>query len=419
MIPLPPTQHGVRFKTELCDEHGNVERVLREGHNTITDWGMDQLASKTMTNLLAYLHLGTTADTRKRVGDGVNELTPTVTDASDVDISTVSNFFEAGDVGRVLKIVGWPELVIDAYTDPQNVHCHARGDVWLPGFTPGSGPFTDFGVHYTNVATLAAQFTKFNTFDTGAAGYNSESNDSANSRTILKRIWLSSVVSGSPWTIQQVGWSDGNGSNNCFGIANLGGTDAVAVGKRYRLTLEAYVAYTPIDLSGVSCNWGPDVGTISCDIRQERIGWDGNDGFEGGGSSSPNGLYNFLRPFKPTSHHVLAWTSAFTMAGAKWYGDSGFDFTAAHGTVASSYNAGAWAMDGSYTSGTHQRTRTARWPEIFSFTNATGIAIGALWSTSAYWVWLTVKPVSGTITKASDTRIDLIFNIHWTRELLN
>ena len=67
MIRLPPTAFRVRYETQLCDRHGKVERVLQRGHNTITNWGMDQLASQSVTDLISYLVLSFSQDTRPMV----------------------------------------------------------------------------------------------------------------------------------------------------------------------------------------------------------------------------------------------------------------------------------------------------------------------------------------------------------------
>lgn len=404
-LNLPAHGFRVRFKTELCDAQGRVERVLSEGHNTITDWGMDALATNRINAFLTHLHVSDTADARKRIGDGINELTVTVTDASDVDLATASNFFEAGDVGRTFKIDGWPELVIDGFTDEQNVHAHARNDEWLPGFTPpGSGPFLDFGVHYTNTATLANQVTTINTFDTGAANNNTELNDSANSRWIHQRIWLG-PTQGSTLTANQLGW--GQGGANCFGIANLGAPDVIPAGKKYRVTLQVFSGYDPVDITGFSADWGATIGTHDIDIRQERIHKD-------------SGSRSFLMPFIPllTGGDIFRWgwqDSAATMQATLWEGDPGFGTTRPN--AVSSVIENFSGLNGTYTAGTHRRDRSVRWKDDLDIINATALWFG--YANSDRTAFLTIIPDGTTITKPSGYILGLTFGIYWTRELLN
>src|SRR5439155_23554995 len=86
VIRLPPSSIGVRYETQLCDRHGKVERVLQRGHNTITNWGMDQLASQSVTDLISYLVLSFSQDTRKRSLQAGNNLTVTYTSPTNIAV---------------------------------------------------------------------------------------------------------------------------------------------------------------------------------------------------------------------------------------------------------------------------------------------------------------------------------------------
>jgi hypothetical protein len=416
LIQIPGMRLAVRWRTELCDARGRVIRQLQRGRNMVTDWGMDARVPTLPFILTSNLHLGSTTEVLKRVGDGVNELTVDFSGgAGDVDLATVSNFFEAGDVGRTLKIDGWPELLVTAFTDAQHVTCTARGGVWLPGFSPAAGPFTAFGVHYTNVPTLATQFTKFNTYDTAAPNYGASLVDVPNSRFINQRIFLSGVVAGAAWTVNQLGWSDGNASNYCLGKTNLASPDIVPIGNRYRVTLQVFSAYTPINLAAQVIDWGPDIGAYTVDIRQERIA---ND--DDGDNSSGESYYNFLQPYLVISNWNGCgyWTSAFSMTGPAWRGDAGYTNLYSSRTRGASTTSGALS-NSAYVAGNHFLDRSARWPDTMNIAAATGLFMGTVTGGANLYPTLTVRPTSGTINKPSGFWASLTFRLHWTRDLPN
>jgi hypothetical protein len=408
------TGYGVRFQTELCDASGKVERVLTPWRrNMITDFGMNNLPVSGVHVLCNYLNLSSTGQTLKRLGGGVN-FTVTWTDPVTITVTTDAGFFVSGDAGRTLFINhdSWPELLIATFVNSQEVTCVARNSAWLPGFTPPTspaGPYTDVGVHYTNLNTLAAEFTRFNTYDTGSANNNAELTDSANSRFIHQRIFLSGVVTGSDWTVNALGWS--NNSANVLGQSTLSSADTIPVGKRYRVTLQVFSKYTPIDLSAVSLDWGATVGTHSCDIRQERLALDSRPG----STTDPNNRFNILRPLTPTMLDRGWWTTAFTMSSVQWEGDAGF--TNLFSRAGANQNSGN-VTDTSYTNGTFYRQRTITWPETITITGAVALFAGAV-NASTRYPCITIKPTSGTITKPSGWRIGLTIPLHWTRLLIN
>lgn len=402
---------GVRFKTQLCDSNGKVERDLQEGFNTITDWGMDSLASKRQDELIAYLHLSDTLGPVKRVATGGATLSVVVTSATSIDVTCSAGFFSAGDVGNTLSIDDFggagvtQELKITTFTDSQHVTCSTRQGAWLPGFTPGSGPFSSYGVHFTSVNTLANQTTKFNTYDTSASNYSAELNDTGNSRTIHQRIYLSGTVSGSAWTVNQLGWSDGAAGDNVFGKVNLAITDTIPVGKKYRVTMQLYSAKTPVDISSQSVNWGATIGTYDLAIRQEVIEKDSN---------STNGN-SWLNPkFSRAGFKTYWWATAKSMNAVKWDGDSGFN-RSPDGFPPNTSNTDD-VTDSSYVSGSHTKTRTWKIPDSITITAATKIVLTQPTNTTQP---LAIRPNSGTITKPSGYWCALSFQLFWTRSFTN
>lgn len=411
-----PSGIAVRFKTQLCDAHGRVERDLQEGWNEITDWGMNALDTIRIGDLTSYLHLSSALGPGKKIGTGGQTLTLTITDASNIAVVASTNFFAAGDVGETLSITDLggvgieQELKITAFADATHVTCSTRGAVWLPGVTAGTGPFSTFGVHYTSGSTLATQFSKFNTYDTTDTNYFAEINDSGNSRSIFKRTFLSAVNGGAAWTINQLGWSDGNAGNNVFGKANLASADTVPTGKKYRVTLQVYLTQTPIDIASQSVNWGATIGTYDLAMRMERLAYLFRASYDHAGS--------FLHPvwYDPGSTRIAWWTAAFSLVATKWEGDAGYD-SHPHTSPAGTSSL-ATVADSSYTSGTHTKTRTVTLADGYVLTNVTGIVV-YVGSVGAGIDALTIKPVTGTITKPSGYWGALGFPLYWTRNFVN
>jgi hypothetical protein len=398
----------VRYTTELCDAAGRVERELQRGSNLLTDFGMNALATTHISTLCSYLNLGTGTQTLKRNIQGGNDVTTTITSASSIAVVASQNFFESADAGRTLKINSgiWPELLITAFTDAQHVTCSSRGGVWLPAGTPTDGTFTDVAVHYTNSAVLSAQFTKFNTYDTTATNNNTDIAEAGSSRYNFQRIFLSDVVTGSAWTVEQIGWSDGNGSNNLFGKTNLSVADTVPVGKRYRVTLNVYRVSTPINLSSFSVNWGATIGTYTCDIRQERMFRE-----QGGG-----GWGSFQRTWGICDTELPGYgTTTYTLDTTKWEGDGAY--TALSGYTINPAGTGSEPpFLGSYTSGNFFRTKTLRFWESVAITG--GKVLFSKSSAGNQVRYVTIKPTTD-IAKASGYRADLIWTFYWTRQLTN
>lgn len=399
-ILLRPTGFSVHYETQVCDRHGRVLRTLQRGKNTITNFGMDVLAASSLPTQLAYLNLSDTTETRKRQLQGGNNLTLTYTSETNIGVVADTSFFEAADAsaGRTLVVPNVPELKISSFTSATQVTCRTPSGFWLPGFTPPAPTgYASGAVYYNSINTLKTWFTKFNTYDTG--GNNFQATDASNSRFIHSRIYLSAPVTGSNWTVLQLGWSDGNASNNCFGIVNLGSADTIIIGNRYRVVLTVYSNYTPINLAAVAINWGGTIGSYTVDIRQEMIEKDVESTFLG----------NLLQPHASTICRTAYKTSAHTLVSTYWHGQSGgtppatgFTSTADNGSI------------GAYTNGEFSRTKNLRWPDGIAITSAT--ALSGERQNNLY-PGITLRPTTGTITKPIGFWCDATFRIFWTRDL--
>ena len=323
--------------------------------------------------------------------------------ATNITVVADQNFFVAGDAGYTLALPNVPELKITTYTDATHVTCQTPSGQWLPGFSvPGSPTvYSSATIYYTSINTLATYFTQFNTYDTGGQ---TQTTDASNSQFIQQRIFLSATVTGSNWTVNQLGWSDGNGSHNVFGLANLSSPDVIPVGKQYRVILTVYSKYRPINLAGVAINWGATIGNYTMDIRQEKIGLD-----LGLGS---NPASNFLQPHSNADYSNVwqsgYWTTAHALVPTYWQGQSGG--TAPNGMDTAFLT--TVSLD-AYTNGQFSRTKNVRWPDTTTITNATALGCAQ----GGAGPMLTLRPQSGTVTKPSGYWCDATFRIFWTRDL--
>src|SRR5437763_5493562 len=158
----------VNYETAIADRHGRGEKILQRRSNTITNWGMDQLASLSVASLVNYLVLSSTNDARKRVMSGPT-LTVTYTSPTNIAVASDVGFFVSTDAGRTLKLPNVPELKIVTYTNSQNVVCRTPSGDWLPGFAVPGAPtnYSAATIYFTDLSTLATYFTQFNTYDAG------------------------------------------------------------------------------------------------------------------------------------------------------------------------------------------------------------------------------------------------------------
>jgi hypothetical protein len=407
-----PRPLAVHYRTWLCDGRGRILKPLQAGWNEITDYGMDLLATTAPQSTINYLHLSSSLDPAKKVLTGGTTLSLTsIADPTNVPVVASTNFFAAGDTGNTLYIDGiGQELKIIAYTDPQHVTCATRQGVWLPGSTPGLGPFASAGVHYTATNTLAADFQAFNTYDTSAPNYNVELNNSANQRFIHQRIFLSGAAP-SPWTINELGWSNsGTVGGNVFGKVNLLTPDNVGTGQKYRVQLDLYSGYTPINITGFVANWGAVIGTYTIDIQQNVLPYDSTN------LMGPN----FLRPYwtANANYNRTFWqTSTWSWASTKWEGDSGFNRKPYPN--ATNYGGNPAVTSSTYTNGTHYLNRTWKMDDTINIVAATGIVFAEDDFTMYGVQLLALAPQSGTITKPNGYYAALTFPVYWTRAFVN
>lgn len=404
----------VRYKTELVDDVTGEVTPLQEGHNMVTDIMMNFMgADSGFSTSIATCQTYATAVVIKRVG-GVSDLvTPVATTAASIAVTCNNGFFVAGDVGRSLKIAGWPELLITAFTSTTVVTCSCRNGAYPAGFTPSATPVAVFGVHYTNLikAYLGTLGLDLTAFDTSISGYNSEAYDNTANCFVAKRVWLSSAVTGSPVTVNMLAW--GYAANSTpLGVATLSTTDTIPVGKKYRVTAYYYTVVTGLSLTGVTMNLGPTIGTYTVDIMTENI-------------DMTSGYASFIDPINDGTSRLpgygtgYTFTAAFSLVATPQYnGKTGHTFPTALPGSGATIVACTVDFNGSYAAGSFNRVRRISVPSAGTHTSCTGFCV-AIFAGGYKMRLMTFKFTSGLYNKPNLYSWTASFGLDWTRELVN
>ncbi len=226
-ITAPTQAAEVHYTVEVLDADGRVARRLPRKRNLILDQGLNYIAEESWA----------AAFPRAAVGTGT---TPTKRDSGAITFSRTGStvtasagFFEAADVGRLLKFDSGEEVRITAFTNATTVTTADSGTIAAAEGT----------IWYVNQTGLAAESKRTGTYSTDSG---------ANGSTFLGGVWthkrtfLFPAESGTV-VYREIGWSSFSGAgNNLFGRDLLPGVGVTLVaGQQLRVTVELSVAYVP------------------------------------------------------------------------------------------------------------------------------------------------------------------------------
>lgn len=222
------TKFSGSLKVEVVNPDGSIDKSFPVQPNLILNAGMDRLASSGPHKVGTYGVIGTGTRANKRASGA---LTITVLDTGAISCSGA--FFEAQDVGRILKLATDEEFVIATFVDDQNV-------------TTAAPPLVDLAaaigsIHYVNETQLETETKRTNSYVSGAS-YNGTSYAAA--ALTHKRTFAFSVESG-PVTYQEFGVSWGSNPTNLFARALLLSPVSLIAGQQIRVIYELTVAYGP------------------------------------------------------------------------------------------------------------------------------------------------------------------------------
>lgn len=217
----------VRYRREILGVDGRRVWRSKWDNNLILDSGLDKIGSGLICDAFTFGVIGTGTDPVQRDSGAI-----TISIASGVATAS-AGFFEAGDVGRLLRLNSGEQGYISAFNSTTSV------DVSAPDAAAAEG-----AVFYVNRTQLQTEHKR-------TSGYRTESGDNSSTWNNTLKTWthrrtyLFSAEAGTV-TIQEVGWSNGGNPTTLFGIDVLGGGgDTLLAGQQYVITVEVIVAWSP------------------------------------------------------------------------------------------------------------------------------------------------------------------------------
>lgn len=238
----------VNYRREIINPDGSVAFRSPWRHNLILDSGLDKIGTTGICSCFSAGVIGTgTSPTERDSGATTISVTSGVATAS-------ANFFEAQDVGRLLRLDTGEQYYVTNFTDVQNVDVVGAGDAAASEGT----------IYYVNDTQLDTEHKRTGSYRTGT-GDNESTYDGTLERWTHKRTYLFSAEAG-PVTIREVGWSDGTGVQTLFGRDVLPGLgDSLLAGQQYVISIELIVSVGPSVQTAVG-----NVGT-GCDTSGDYI----------------------------------------------------------------------------------------------------------------------------------------------------
>lgn len=223
---------GVRYQIEKREANSKEFKPVYKGHNLVLDSGLNLVASNVTSMLTRYLALGT--------GTGPTERDSSTTTCSRTGstVTASGNFFEAGDVGRLIKWNTGEEAYILSFTSATEVETVDSGAIASDEFT----------IYYVDDNTLGSQTERSANYVSGGAnnGTSQVSNVITHKRTFL------SNVAGAPITFNEIGWSPLSGTGNLFSRDVISGGISLTAGDQLRVITELDITQGPATPSASS-----------------------------------------------------------------------------------------------------------------------------------------------------------------------
>lgn len=225
------TAASVSFEMTVINPDGSIARRLPRRRNLLLDTGLNRLANQSWCSLFSYFSLGTSSNPTSRDSGAV-----TLTIAGGTATAS-AGFFEAADVGRLIKCDSGEERTITAYTSPTIVTV-AGADV---------AAATQFTVWYVNDTAHGAEVQRYNLLsgDAGDHGWN------WNGATGVLSTWVtrvSNAVTAPAQTFKEIGWCNNafDGILNGRALINGGIGDTLVTGQKYKVKVTLERTLSPL-----------------------------------------------------------------------------------------------------------------------------------------------------------------------------
>lgn len=364
----------IEYHTEILDGEGRTVSSRPPKRNLLLDSGLDNLAGQAFWFSFSNVVLGTgTAPTKRDSGAATVTISGEVATAS-------ANFFQAGDVGRLLKVDSGQEVYISGYTSETEVAVAGAADEAASEFT----------IWYVNATGHETEVRRISTVSATDSSWNG-------TQAMLSRTFTGPVES-TARTYREIGWSGTSTvGNNLLGRDLIpGGGDSIAPGQQYRVTVRFFIGITPIEPTAFdNVGGGFDLGGTAMFARLHRafLGPSNSSIFITSGDT-------FFDPDK--TRQVSLYDAALDMPSAPSIASNASDSARRLNLTKAGYVAKSFRLVESATFGTSQGNGTVA-----------AVAVGA--GSSTNWHLNLTTPQS----KASTHTLAMSYTHSWGRTLVN
>ncbi|MBW7895150.1 MAG: hypothetical protein H3C27_08550 [Opitutaceae bacterium] len=353
--------------------------------NLILDAGLDRAALSTWPDLFANAAVGTGTNPVKRDSGAV-----TFSRAGDV-VTASAGFFEAGDVGRLIKWDTGEEDYISAFTSGTEVQTIGSGTIAAAEGT----------IWYVDRTALQTETKRSNTYgtDTGDNGTTFASAALTHKRTFI----FSEEVA--PITYNEIGWSwTATPGANLFGMDLISGGVSLLAGQKLKVIVELTLDLSPAastPWSNVITGWSQD-GDCSFESVPPDINAVGSFVQASGATSNQTFGRSALEP----SHTKVVIVSTLSDA---LVGITASQISTTGGIIEK------LAPPASYITGSFSRDFTVQFTDAEA--NSTAIRSLILGQNSLVRVFRVL--LDAPETKDSDHSLSITFTLTWGRVLVN
>lgn len=217
----------LRLRRMAINPDGSIAWERDWKRNLILDAGLDMVAVNRWAQCTAFCHIGTGTNPFQR------DSGTTTISVSSLVATASAGYFEAADVGRLLKLDSGEEYYIASYTDTTHVNLVAGPDAAASEGT----------VWYVNRTVLQTEVKRTQTCRT-STGDNLTSYDGVLRQFTHRRSHLFTAEVGAV-TYREIGWGPADNTLLFSGLVLSGGGDALVAGQQYMVISELVFTPTP------------------------------------------------------------------------------------------------------------------------------------------------------------------------------
>lgn len=376
---------SVHYRVSVLENGREIRRLPRK-RNLILDAGLDRVATNYWAEMTRYAAAGTGTNPVKRDSGAV-----TFTRAGNV-VTASAGFFEAGDVGRLIKWDTGEEAYISAYNSTVEVETADSGTIAASEGT----------VWYVNRTGLQAEVKRSGTY--GSDSGDNETTFSLGAWT-FKRTFIFSEEVGAV-TYNEIGWSYANSAgNNLFGMDIITGGVSLVAGQQLKVVVELTLPLgpaAPTPWSNTISGWSTDGECCAESVTissAAAFGFVNNDGTPNFGPLNSGGVFD-----------------GNTNKNCYLSNDSTALVSQTTSTISAPSNVGSKNLAGqTYINGTFKRDFTGK----FLVSEGNSAAIRSIFfHTQAPNRTFRVL-LDSAETKDSDHTLSITFTLSWSRVLVN